>query len=100
MKTNIHIKHYCIGFILSLIFTIIPFYIIQHNCFEQQTSYIIVIFCAITQIYIHLIYFLHLNQISNQMWNIISLIFTTFIVLILITGSIWIMTHLHHNLMS
>ncbi|WP_236840124.1 cytochrome o ubiquinol oxidase subunit IV [Blochmannia endosymbiont of Camponotus nipponensis] len=59
----------------------------------------IIIFCSITQVFVHLIFFLHLENTPHQTWNLISLIFTVFIVFILVLGSIWIMTHLHHNLM-
>lgn len=98
---KIHSKNhsYWIGFGLSMIFTTIPFYIMQYNIFEKNISLIIIVLCAIIQIYIHLTYFLHLGcNMLNQEWYIVSLIFTIFIVLILVLGSIWIMTHLHYNL--
>lgn len=94
------IKSYFIGFILSTILTIIPFYIIEYcNILNKSTLLLIIISCAIIQIYIHLILFIHLNNILNQIWNVVSLIFTIFITFVLIFGSTWIMTHLHHNLM-
>lgn len=88
------------GLVLSMIFTIIPFCIVQYNFFEKNTSLIIIVLCSVIQIYIHLIYFLHIGEVSNQEWYIISLVFTVFILLILICGSVWIMTHLHYNLMT
>lgn len=94
-------KSYFIGFILSIILTIIPFWAVKyHNTINKVILLILIISCAIIQIYIHLILFIHLNNTSNKIWNLISLIFTMFIVFILILGSIWIMTHLHHNLMT
>lgn len=93
-------KSYFIGFILSIILTVTPFYIIEYNIVsDKNTLLLTTIFCAVIQIYTHLILFLHLNDISNQIWQLISLVFTIFIIFILILGSIWIMTHLHHNLM-
>lgn len=100
MNTNSIKKHNKIGFILSLILTCIPFYCIQYQFFEKKTLLFITIFCAVIQIYIHLIYFLHLGHMPDVKWNIISLIFTIFIIFILVFGSIWIMTHLHYNLMN
>lgn len=92
-------KSYFLGFILSVILTIIPFYIIGYcDLINKSVLLLIIISCAIIQIYVHLILFLHLNNISNQIWNIISLVFTIFVVFVLILGSIWIMEHLHHNL--
>lgn len=99
MKLHLINRSNWIGFGLSMIFTVIPFWIIKYNTFTRKISLIIIIMSAIIQIYIHLIYFLHLNHELNQKWFIISLIFTVFILLILVLGSIWIMTHLHCNLM-
>lgn len=101
MNVNTYtIKSYFLGFVLSIIFTIIPFYTTAYcSTINKLTLFIIIITCAIIQIYIHLILFLHLNNTAHQKWHLISLIFTIFIIFILILGSIWIMTHLHHNLM-
>ncbi|ADV33641.1 cytochrome o ubiquinol oxidase, subunit IV [Candidatus Blochmanniella vafra str. BVAF] len=99
MNNNNSNTSYFIGFVLSLILTIIPFYTIQYNIFDKKILLIITISCALIQIYIHLVYFLHLIHISDRKWIITSLIFTIFIVFILVLGSVWIMTHLHHNLM-
>lgn len=93
-------KSYLLGFVLSIILTIIPFYMIEYySVINKLLLLLIIVSCAVIQIYIHLILFLHLNNIFHQMWNFISLIFTIFIIFILILGSTWIMTHLHHNLM-
>lgn len=99
MTIHIMNKTHWIGFLLSIFFTIIPFLTVQYNLFEKNTLLIIIVFCAIIQIYIHLVYFLHIQKMPHPEWSIISLIFTIFILFILILGSIWIMTHLHHNLM-
>lgn len=99
MKLHPTNQSHWIGLGLSIIFTIIPFYVVEYNFFQKNVSLIIIILCAITQIYVHLTFFLHLGHALNQEWYIVSLIFTVFILLILILGSIWIMTHLHTNLM-
>lgn len=100
MKLYSKNKSHWIGFVLSMILTTIPFYIIQYNIFEKNISLTIIVLCAIIQIYVHLTYFLHIGfNTVNQAWYIVSLVFTIFIVLILVLGSIWIMTHLHYNLM-
>lgn len=97
---NTEKKSYYVGFLLSMLLTFIPFYIIHCNIFNKDISLIIIISCAIIQIYVHLIYFLHLGHMPHMKWNIISLVFTIFIIFILVLGSMWIMTHLHHNLMT
>ncbi|URJ32647.1 cytochrome o ubiquinol oxidase subunit IV [Blochmannia endosymbiont of Camponotus sp.] len=100
MKNGYTQKSYLIGFVLSVVLTIVPFVIVAHDAIHNKIILInIIVFCAIMQIFVHLICFLHLGNVSNQAWNLISLIFTVFIVFILVLGSVWIMTHLHHNLM-
>lgn len=93
-------KSYFLGFVLSVILTVIPFYVVEYyNTIDKLVLFIIVISCAIVQIYVHLTLFLHLHNTAHQTWHLISLIFTIFIISTLVLGSIWIMKHLHHNLM-
>lgn len=99
MKNSYTQKSYLIGFVLSVVLTIVPFFIVTHDAINKKILINIIVLCSVVQIFVHLIFFLHLGHISNQSWNLISLIFTIFIVFILVLGSIWIMTHLHHNLM-
>lgn len=99
MKNGYTQKSYLIGFVLSVVLTIVPFVMVTHDAINKKILINIIVFCSIMQIIVHLIFFLHLGNVSNQAWNLISLIFTIFIVFILVLGSVWIMTHLHHNLM-
>lgn len=55
--------------------------------------------CALIQIVVHLIYFLHLNISSEHQWNLIAFIFAAMIITILVAGSFWIMLYLNYNLM-
>ncbi|MDR6355358.1 cytochrome o ubiquinol oxidase subunit IV [Pseudomonas psychrotolerans] len=48
---------------------------------------------------VHLYFFLHLNTSEEQRWNVISFGFTVVIVGIVVVGSLWIMYHMHHNMM-
>lgn len=100
MNIYLENKYNWIGFLSSIFLTLIPFYVIYNKLFEKKILLTIIILCAITQIFIHLFYFLHLRHMPNLTWKIISLIFTIFIIFVLVIGSIWIMLHLHHNLMT
>lgn len=92
-------KNYSIGYILSIIFTVIPFFIISlHNL---NTFFIksVIIFCCFFQILVHLIYFMHLdNQTDKNHWNLFTLFFSVIIIAIIFCGSIWIMFHLNENM--
>jgi cytochrome o ubiquinol oxidase subunit IV len=46
-----------------------------------------------------MVYFLHLDAKSEAGWNLMALIFTAVILIIALTGSLWIMYHLKVNMM-
>ncbi|UVK76623.1 MAG: cytochrome bo3 ubiquinol oxidase subunit 4 [Sodalis sp. Fse] len=93
-------KSYLTGFILSIILTIIPFAMVMNNSASKNTLIAVIVICAVVQILIHLIYFLHLNTSSEQQWNLIAFMFTLLIIAIFVVGSLWIMWYLNYNLMT
>ncbi|HBY29784.1 MAG TPA: cytochrome o ubiquinol oxidase subunit IV, partial [Bradyrhizobium sp.] len=54
---------------------------------------------AAVQIVVHMIYFLHMNTRSENGWTMMALIFTVIMVVIALTGSLWVMHHLNINMM-
>jgi cytochrome o ubiquinol oxidase operon protein cyoD len=63
-----------------------------------RTSIVIMALAAV-QIVVHMIYFLHMNTKSEGGWNMLALIFTLVLVVITLSGSIWVMFHLNSNMM-
>lgn len=59
----------------------------------------IIAVCGITQIFVQIVYFLHIKKSDNDGWNVASLSFTGIILLIVIGGSGWVMYYLHMNMM-
>jgi cytochrome o ubiquinol oxidase operon protein cyoD len=53
---------------------------------------------AIAQMGVHLVFFLHITTGDDNVNNILALAFGVLIVLLLIVGSLWIMSHLNHNM--
>ena len=51
------------------------------------------------QIYVHMVYFLHMNPKAEGGWTMMALIFTLVLVVITLSGSLWIMYHLKTNMM-
>ncbi|MBS0032713.1 cytochrome o ubiquinol oxidase subunit IV [Candidatus Palibaumannia cicadellinicola] len=97
---NNHYQTYIIVFLFSIILTTIPFTIVFNHYFEKHTQIFILVICAIIQIILHLVFFLHLKISPEYQWNIVALAFTVLIIVILIIGSLWIMWHLNYNLMN
>ena len=93
-------KGYMTGFVLSVILTAIPFWLVMGKVFDKSstTAMVILAFAAV-QIVVHMIYFLHMNTTSDGGWSMMALIFTVIMVVIAMTGSLWVMHHLNGNMM-
>jgi cytochrome o ubiquinol oxidase operon protein cyoD len=90
---------YLIGFGLSVILTAIPFGLVMSGVLESKTATAFAItLLAVVQIVVHMVYFLHLDPRSEGGWNLMALIFTAVILIIALTGSLWIMYHLQQNM--
>ena len=93
-------KSYMTGFILSVILTAIPFYLVMTGAIENKNWTIaIIVAMAMVQIVVHMIYFLHMNTTSDSGWTMMALIFTLIVVVIALSGSLWVMYHLNVNMM-
>lgn len=94
------LKGYLTGFVLAAILTIIPFWIVMHGGLgKSSTTALVVLTLGAVQIVVHMIYFLHMNSKSEGGWNMLALVFTIVLVVITLSGSIWIMYHLNSNMM-
>lgn len=92
------VKEYVIGFILSIVLTAIPFAVVMSGALGESMSMALVLLCAVAQMMVQLVFFLHMNGSSEQAWNNISAVLAVVLVAILVVGSIWIMQHLNHNM--
>jgi cytochrome o ubiquinol oxidase operon protein cyoD len=93
-------KSYLVGFLLSVVLTAIPFWLVMANPLANPgwTAALVIIF-AIAQILVHTVCFLHVNTQAEGGWTLIAYVFTGVIVFITIIGSLWIMYHLNTNMM-
>lgn len=93
-------KSYMTGFVLSVILTAIPFWLVMNNVIDSKAATAIVVMgLGAVQIVVHMIYFLHMNTKSEGGWTMLALIFTIIIVAIALSGSLWVMHHLNTNMM-
>ena len=92
-------KQYTIGFILSVILTIIPFGMVMAGGFGRGVLVTVIAITAVAQVIVQLVYFLHMNTSSEQRWNLIAFIYTILCIAVLLVGSVWIMNYLHYNMM-
>ena len=92
-------KTYMIGFLLSVVLTAIPFWLVMTGVLPATTTGLIITAFAVVQIVVHMIFFLHMNHKSEGGWNMLALIFTIVVVVIAVAGSVWVMYHLNVNMM-
>ncbi len=94
------LKSYATGFVLAVILTVIPFWLVMGNAFtDSPTAGIVILALAAVQVVVHMVYFLHMNRKSEGGWNMLALVFTILIVGIMLAGSIWVMYHMNQNMM-
>ncbi|GAA4760998.1 cytochrome o ubiquinol oxidase subunit IV [Stakelama sediminis] len=93
-------RSYMTGFILSVILTAIPFWIVMSDAIANHTiAALTILGFALVQVIVHMIYFLHMDTKSEGGWNMLALIFTIILLVIAVSGSIWVMYHLDTNMM-
>ena len=54
---------------------------------------------AIAQMGVHLVFFLHLSTGPDNTNNALALAFGLLIVFLVVGGTLWIMSHLNHNML-
>jgi len=93
------LKDYTIGFVLAVILTVIPFWLVMGNVIEPEMTRFVIMGFAGVQVVVHMIYFLHMNSKSEGGWNMMALILTIVLLGIILAGSIWVMYHMNANMM-
>lgn len=87
------LKSYVIGFVMSLILTAIPLFVVLNDMLEGKAATLLLLGSAVLQFVVQLVYFMHLKEEGNPRYNLMALILGLFIVLTIVAGSIWIMTY-------
>ena len=91
---------YMLGFVLSVVLTAIPFWLVMSGALpSKEITALVIMAFAVVQIVVHMIYFLHMSPKSENGWTMMALIFTIVMVVIALSGSLWVMNHLNSNMM-
>lgn len=92
------VSSYVIGFILSLIFTFIPYYLVVNKVFTGTALTLIILAIAVLQMAIQLLFFLHLGRGPKPLYNIIFFFATAGVIVLTIGASLFIMANLYRNM--
>jgi cytochrome o ubiquinol oxidase subunit IV len=91
---------YAVGFALSVVLTVFAFALVMKGAALPRGVILWGIMgAAVLQILVHLYFFLHLNRSSEARWNLLALIFTVFIMVLFVGGTLWIMYDLNMRMM-
>jgi cytochrome o ubiquinol oxidase subunit IV len=93
------LRTYLIGLVLATILTATSFYIASTDLVWTPSIPVALVVLAIAQMGVHVVFFLHITTGPENTNNVMALGFGVLIVLLLIGGSVWIMSHLDHNMM-
>lgn len=91
-------QSYVIGFLLSLLFTFIPYVMVVNQTFTGTKLLITIVGFAMVQLVIQVTFFLHLGRGPKPNWNMYFFVGTVGAVAFVVGGSIFIMSNLHYNM--
>ena len=93
-------QSYLTGFGLSVLLTAIPFWLVMSGVLASSlaTGLVIMVLAGV-QIVVHMVSFLHMDTKAEGGWSFMALIFTLVLVVIALSGSLWVMYHLTSNMM-
>jgi cytochrome o ubiquinol oxidase operon protein cyoD len=72
---------------------------VMANPLNGQATALIIMAFAVAQILVHMIFFLHMNRRAEGGWSMMALLFTVVVVVISLSGSLWVMYHMNANMM-
>lgn len=88
------------GYVLALCLTLTAYFVVVNHWYEQLWTMIIIFILALTQLVVQLIFFLHFGKESRPRWNLTAFWFMLIFLIIIVAGSIWIMSSLNYNMMQ
>ncbi len=92
------VRGYLVGLGLASLLTIVSFWAAGTTLIYGPGVWIALSVLAVAQMGVHLVFFLHITTGPDNTNNVLALAFGLLIVLLVVAGSLWIMTHLNQNM--
>jgi cytochrome o ubiquinol oxidase subunit IV len=93
------LRSYTTGFVLSLVFTIIPFVMVMKKVVSGNALVATLLGFASVQFVVQAVFFLHLGRETKPRWKLVVLLFALLVICIVVIGSLWIMYNLNYYMM-
>ena len=94
------VRSYLLGLAIAIGLTIASFWIARTHIIYGPSIPVALVALAIAQMGIHLVFFLHITTAPDNTNNVLALAFGMLIVFVLVFGTVWVMAHMNHNMMS
>ncbi|MBK0006322.1 MULTISPECIES: cytochrome o ubiquinol oxidase subunit IV [Priestia] len=92
MENHGSLKAYTIGFIFSIILTVIPLLLVLNHVLAKNILLAGILGMAVLQFFVQLFFFMHIKDGEKPRYNVMALILGIVFVITIVAGSIWIMT--------
>jgi cytochrome o ubiquinol oxidase operon protein cyoD len=89
---------YLVGYALAVLLTVVSFYLARSTLVWEPSIPIALSVLAIAQMGVHLVFFLHMTSGPDNLNNLMALAFGLLIVVLLVFGSLWIMSNLSQHM--
>ena len=89
MRTDL--ATYGTGFVLAVVLTAVAFGSVAFGHLSQETRYGVIAVTAVVQVLVHFRCFLHIDLSKSKRDDLQLILFSTMIVLIMVTGTLWIL---------
>ncbi|MFZ2544980.1 MAG: cytochrome o ubiquinol oxidase subunit IV [Candidatus Saccharimonadales bacterium] len=91
-------NRYTFGYLISLVLTLTAYNLVVYQSVNQWLLVILLVL-AVAQMIVQLVFFLHLGEEVKPRYKLVSFVFMSGILLIVVAGSLWIMANLDNNMM-
>ena len=98
-ETGEAVGGYLIGLGLATLLTAVSFFVSGTTLVWTESIPVALVVLAVAQMGVHLVFFLHITTGPDNTNNVMALAFGVLIVLVLMVGTIWVMTNMNHNMM-
>ncbi|MBB3695214.1 cytochrome o ubiquinol oxidase subunit IV [Sphingomonas sp. BK580] len=92
------LSSYVCGYLLAIGLSAASFAVAESTLWAPAVPVALAVL-AVAQMGVHLVFFLHITTAPDSTNNVLALAFGVLIVILVVGGSLWIMSHLDSNMM-
>jgi cytochrome o ubiquinol oxidase operon protein cyoD len=94
------VRGYVVGLAIAVALTAASFWAVGAHEIYRQGAAVALLVLGVAQMGIHLVFFLHITTAPDNANNVLALAFGVLIVFLVVFGSLWVMGHMNHNMVS